>query len=572
MIGTGGSAALAGDLYATLRWQLAVLAGLVFAISLGARALPAGWRGATAGAEAFEARGRRVLRVCLGCLWIVDGLLQAQPQMPGSFVQQTIEPALAEVPGWLYRVVDPFSVVWLHHPVAADAVTVWLQIGLGMAVLVGGSGRVARSVLVFSAGWALFVWVVGEQLGGLTAPGGAWLTGAPGAALLYLVASALLLLPASTWSSGLAARLARACTGASLLVGAVLQARPSTGLWTPVGMHAAFAEVAEGGVPRLAAAPITWLSMVTPDHAVPVNAAIVTVVALLGLALLADVRPRPVVLASGAVVFLGWWVGEGFGVFGGMATDPNTGPVLLVLLAAGWPGWAGEPTREAVAARSAALARRRVVEGGLGSVSVAAALSSVVALPLIAAVGLLGPTTARAAVGDSGGVLATRPTPAPDFTLTDQNGRPLSMRDLRGTLTVVAFLDPVCDDSCPVLANELADAVRRVGPQARVSLLAVDVNPSFNRVADVATFTREHGLQDLPGWHFVTGSTAQIDAVLAAYGEGVTVPRVGMIGHPQNLYFVGPDGRRLAVLADSANEDLTSSYVQLIAAELQRNL
>jgi cytochrome oxidase Cu insertion factor (SCO1/SenC/PrrC family) len=137
----------------------------------------------------------------------------------------------------------------------------------------------------------------------------------------------------------------------------------------------------------------------------------------------------------------------------------------------------------------------------------------------------------------------------------------------------VVFLDPECFDSCPLLANQLASAVRALGPDSgSVSILAVDVNPVFNTVPDVATFTREHGLDDLPGWHFATGSTAQVGAVLAAFGEGVSVPDVGMIGHPQTVYLFGRDGSELSVLNDTANDELTDGYVALITGELRSHL
>jgi cytochrome oxidase Cu insertion factor (SCO1/SenC/PrrC family) len=147
------------------------------------------------------------------------------------------------------------------------------------------------------------------------------------------------------------------------------------------------------------------------------------------------------------------------------------------------------------------------------------------------------------------------------------------MRDLRGTLTLVVFLDPECFDSCPLLANQLATAIRGLGSApGAVSILAIDVNPVFNKVADVRTFTKEHGLDSLVGWHFVTGTTAQVGSVLAAFGEGVSVPDVGMIGHPQSVYLFGRAGQELGVLNDTANDNLTDGYVALITAELRRHL
>ena len=45
-----------------------------------------------------------------------------------------------------------------------------------------------------------------------------------------------------------------------------------------------------------------------------------------------------------------------------------------------------------------------------------------------------------------------------------------------------------------------------------------------------------------------------------------------MIGHPQTVYLFGRTGEELSVLNDTANDNLTRSYVQLIAAELRRHL
>lgn len=562
----GGSTVLAGDLYSTLLWQLALLLG-VSAVVTGLVLLRRGGAPST-GPVVPEPRGRRVLRISLGVLWVVDGLLQAQPAMPASFVAQTIAPGLQQAPDWLYAVVDPFSRLWLQHPVAADAVTVWVQVGLGLAVLVGGTGRPARAVLVASAAWAGFVWVVGELVGGLTDPHAGWLTGAPGAALLYVAASLLLLLPVPTWDSGVASRWARRCVGATFLLGAVLQALPRAGFGTPAGLGTSLAEVASSGVPEPLAAPVRTAASVLPDHAGPVNAALVVLLAVVGTGLVLGVLPRATTAAGIAVSAFAWWFGQGFGIFGGTGTDPDTGLVSILVLLSGWPWPALVPRDEPLAAPAATpLPRRSRLAAG------AAALACLVVLPVVAGVGLLGPQTALAAVGDSGGVVETAPVPAPDFALTDQDGRPLAMRDLRGTLTLVAFLDPECTDSCPLIANELAGAVRALGPDAgSVSILAVDVNPVFNTVADVAAFTRAHGLDALPEWHFVTGPTAQVGALLAAYGEGVSMPDVGMIGHPQDVYLVGRDGLETAVLYDTANDNLTTSYVELIGTELRRHL
>jgi hypothetical protein len=53
-----------------------------------------------------EPRGRRVLRVGFGVLWLFDGLLQAQPQMAGGLADQVIRPSAATSPGWVRHLVS----------------------------------------------------------------------------------------------------------------------------------------------------------------------------------------------------------------------------------------------------------------------------------------------------------------------------------------------------------------------------------------------------------------------------------------------------------------------------------
>lgn len=566
-----GNSALANDLYGTLTWQLVLLvtASAVIGWLLWARRSPA--RGS--GDLPTEPRGRRILRISLGVLWVVDGLLQAQPQMPSSFVSVTIAPRLVATPEWLQALVTPFTRLWLQHPVGADTVTVWIQVGLGLAIIVGGTGRVARLVLLASCGWAAFVWVVGELLGGLTEADSSWLTGAPGSALLYVVAAVLLMLPLAMWRTGVAARWARLLVGVCLLVGAGLQALPRTGFWGPGGLSGALSDTAAMGVPEPLAVPVRWLAGAVPSVAVLANGALVLVLVVLGSGLLVGRWTRTVSAATAVLTLLSWWFGQGFGIFGGTGTDPDTGMMLLVLLAAGWP-WPSAPVTESSALipelKPQPVARWRPV---LRIGAVAVAVGTLLVLPLAASFMLLGPQTAQAAVGDSGGVVRTDPVAMPQLTLTDQTGRSLSTQQLRGKLVVVAFLDPECYDTCPLIANQLRAAVGGLGADSdAVAVYAIDVNPYFNSIEDVRTFTHEHGLDDMTQWHFVTGSNAAVGAALSAFGQGVSVPPVGMIGHPQAVYLFGRGGEELAVLNDTGNEELTQSYAQLIESELRHFL
>src|SRR5438874_13789831 len=55
---------------------------------------------------------------------------------------------------------------------------------------------------------------------------------------------------------------------------------------------------------------------------------------------------------------------------------------------------------------------------------------------------------------------------APDFTLTDQFGHPVTLSSLRGHEVVLAFIDARCKTLCPLTAQIMYDAKVRLGSTA----------------------------------------------------------------------------------------------------------
>ena len=563
-MGGAPSTVLAHDLYWTLLWQalVVVVVAMIAAILLRSRFL---------GQDlSFEPRARRVLRMGLGGLWLVSALLLAQPGMAAALVPSVLNPAAAVAPPWSGSLLALVSRVSLLHPVAFNAAAIWLAAGLGLALLGVSRGRSGRFVAGCAMAWALLVWVFGEGLGGVFGIGGSLLRGSPGAALGFAAAAGLLLLPWSQWESGIGARWARNCVGGVFILSAVLQALPVNGFWRVDGFLNLFSAVARGGLPRPLAQPVQDLGIALTNLPGPANAMLVLVLASLGVGLLIGAAPRALSVAAGVIVGFAWWFGQGFAIFGGSGTSVGIGGVLLMLLVAGWPRPAGAVAAPIEQVRSPSSDQiRHLARVGLATLAVV----SLVLGPLLAIAVIAQQPAAQAAIADSGGVTGLPPDVAPDFTLTDQLGRSVELSSLRGSVVVISFMDPVCFDNCPLMANQLATALRLLGPAAKqVQLVAIDVNPTFNHVADVATFTQEHLLSNLTNWHFVTGTIPEVGKVLADYGQGVSIPQVGMVGHPQTVFVIDKDGRARSMLADSANENLTSSYSQLLAHELRKYL
>src|SRR5271166_3948500 len=95
-------------------------------------------------AGAREASGRRLLRIGFGVLWILDGILQAQPRMAAGMPSLVIQPTAASSPSWVQHLVSWGGTAWSYHPVQAGAASVWIQIGLGAWLIAAARGRWSR--------------------------------------------------------------------------------------------------------------------------------------------------------------------------------------------------------------------------------------------------------------------------------------------------------------------------------------------------------------------------------------------------------------------------------------------
>jgi hypothetical protein len=298
---------------------------------------------------------RRGVQVTLGVLWLVDAVLQLQPFMfTAAFARQVLATAGAGQPAWVAGPVDFFARIVAQHPVPLDAGFALVQFALGIGFLLP---RLLRPAIVGSLAWSAGIWWFGEGLGGVASGRASLVTGAPGAVLLYAVLAAAAWpahqdgAPGQDQKPG-AARVAVAgwfpAAWAILWVGAaVLQLDGG-----PASAAALRDQIDSGdGLPA-------WLAQAHHLAGLGLRHAgstplyvLVTVMALVGLAGLGGRPWRPAAAAVGAVAATIFWVlGQNIGqLYSGMATDPNTGPLIvlmaLALAATSAPHRGNHPTR-----------------------------------------------------------------------------------------------------------------------------------------------------------------------------------------------------------------------------------
>jgi hypothetical protein len=236
----------------------------------------------------MEHRLERILTICLGGLWLADGIFQLQPAMfTSTFVNAVLTPNLQNQPVILAKIIA-FGI----HAFAANIfwwnlAAALIQILIGALLLLPLRNNVKRFGLWLSASWAIIIWIFGEGLGNLFAGSATFYTGAPGAALLYLILALFLLYPRK-----LPLQKLPLFAGMLFLVSAILNLSISGLLGTLL---------------------------------------------LIGIGMCLILIPvRPVAWITIAFLLVVWWIGQSFGGLltfpGGTATDFNTAPIFILFL------------------------------------------------------------------------------------------------------------------------------------------------------------------------------------------------------------------------------------------------
>jgi protein SCO1/2 len=133
------------------------------------------------------------------------------------------------------------------------------------------------------------------------------------------------------------------------------------------------------------------------------------------------------------------------------------------------------------------------------------------------------------------------------FSLIDQDGRPVTDKDLRGRPFLVFFGFTHCPDVCPTALFEISEVLGKLGPEAqRVSALFVTVDPDRDTPAQMKDYLSSFN----PRLVGLTGDPAAIAAVAKEYR--VYVKKVPLdhgdytMDHTALVYLMDKDGRFVA--------------------------
>lgn len=304
-------------------------------------------------------RSQRNLQIVLGLFWILDAALQFQPYMfSKDFVSTFILANASGQPTVIHWVITNVGNFLAPHIGVWNALFALIQLGIGVGLLFR---RTVRPALAVSFPYVLGVWVFGEGLGEILTGSASALTGAPGSVLLYGILG-LMAWPRGAIASagahheespaGVASSAAAQGIGGSItplaawsgfwFLAAILFLLPDNRTQSSIG--SAITGMAPGS-PR-------WYADFLTNNGNHLNSVgtegawVLAIVSLLiGIGPLLARRPGPFLAAGGALSFVFWITGQGLlgGILTGSGTDPNTGPLVILLALSMVPAVVADP-------------------------------------------------------------------------------------------------------------------------------------------------------------------------------------------------------------------------------------
>ncbi|TFZ05482.1 SCO family protein [Ramlibacter henchirensis] len=174
--------------------------------------------------------------------------------------------------------------------------------------------------------------------------------------------------------------------------------------------------------------------------------------------------------------------------------------------------------------QSSILGRRACTAAGVAAV---AGLAGLLARPASNA-----PPKQRAAQGSR----------FPDVPLLTHEGRSVRFYSdlVRGRTVLVNMMYAQCNERCPPMTQNLKLVQQALAPRLGrdVSMYSISLLPEHDRPADLAAYMQLHGVG--PGWTFLTGARADVEAVRYALGFYSRDPQLdGDVGQHTGMVRIG---------------------------------
>ena len=92
--------------------------------------------------------------------------------------------------------------------------------------------------------------------------------------------------------------------------------------------------------------------------------------------------------------------------------------------------------------------------------------------------------------------------PVPDTQLISETGRPVSLADMKGNVTVYDFIFTNCAGSCPVMTGEMRKLTKKIDAGAPVRFVSISVDPARDTPPVLQDYASK--VRNDPRWVFLT--------------------------------------------------------------------
>jgi hypothetical protein len=338
-------------------------------------------------------KSQRILQIVLGLFWLLDAGLQFQSFMfHRSFVDTYVLPNASGQPavvGWVItnigHFIEPHIALW-------NTLFALTQVAIGLGLLYRPTVRYA---LALSFAWAFGVWVLGEGMGMVLTGSASALTGAPGSVFVYAMVGLM------AWPS---TRSTNPEDEASVGIASSAAARGVGGVATPLLVWAGYWSLAavlfllpHNRTQTSLSSAITGMAPGEPSpfshfltsfgnlfSSVGTEGAwvLAALALVIGFGPLLSRRPGAFLLGGALLSLVMWVAGQAFGgILTGSGTDPNSGPLIVVLALAMTPACVAAPFVGSTPLGQLWRDHRVLAGGGIGLVALAIFLSAAYPAP-----------------------------------------------------------------------------------------------------------------------------------------------------------------------------------------------
>lgn len=158
----------------------------------------------------------------------------------------------------------------------------------------------------------------------------------------------------------------------------------------------------------------------------------------------------------------------------------------------------------------------------------------------------------------------------PPFSLTDQDGRTVTLDDLKGKIWVADFFFTTCQGPCPLMSQRMSLLHKKL-TDPRIQFVSFSIDPATDTPPVLKEYAAKYGAD--ARWHFLTGGdNATFDIARGLKLPAVPAEGTNPIFHSEKFVLVDAAGKVAGYYSHGEPESLDklAADAQRLAGELPK--